>query len=496
MSSADFPARQGLYDSAREHDSCGIGFVANIKNIASHEIVQQGLTVLDNLTHRGAAGADPLTGDGAGILLQLPHGFFAEECADLGIKLPGPGDYGAGMVYLPQNEDARAKCEAVIEQIIADEGQLSLGWRDLPVDNTVLSDAVREIEPFIRQIFVGRGNNCPDTDAFERKLFVIRKQIHKAVRDNGYAGDEMFYLPSFSARTICFKGMMLAGLVKGYFCDLKDERLTSALALVHQRFSTNTFPSWELAQPFRYLCHNGEINTLRGNINWMAARRRSMSSELLGEDLEKLWPLIADSASDSATFDNALELLVAGGYSLAHAMMLMIPEAWNDNPLMDADRKAFYEYNAALMEPWDGPAAVAFTDGRQIGATLDRNGLRPARYIITDDDLVVMCSEVGVLEISEEKIVKKWRLQPGKMFLIDLEQGRIVDDEELKSTLAGAHPYQTWLNKTQIVLEDLPADGETHAPDHQTLLKRQQAFGYTQEDRKYFLLPMAVSGQD
>ncbi|MDP6428081.1 MAG: glutamate synthase large subunit [Rhodospirillales bacterium] len=486
----------GLYDASREHDACGIGFVANIKNVKSHEIIKQGLTVLDNLTHRGAAGADPLTGDGAGILIQLPDLFFREECAELGIELPESDAYGVGMAFLPQDQTARAGCETTIEGIITGEGQTVLGWRDLPVDNSVLSDAVREIEPFIRQIFVGRGTGTADGDSFERKLFVIRKQIHQAVREGNLAGEEAFYMPTLSARTICFKGMMLAAKVKDYFTDLGDERIESALALVHQRFSTNTFPSWELAQPFRYLCHNGEINTLRGNINWMAARRHRMSSKLLGPDLDKLWPLIADGISDSATFDNALELLVAGGYSLAHAMMLMIPEAWNDNPLMDEERRAFYEYHAALMEPWDGPAAVAFTDGRQIGATLDRNGLRPARYIRTDDDLVIMGSEVGVLDIPDDKIVEKWRLQPGKMFLIDLQEGRIIDDEELKSSLAKAYPYQTWLNKTQIVLEDLAADVEPMPPDQKTLLDRQQAFGYTQEDAKFYLLPMAVSGQD
>ncbi len=496
MFRATVPERQGLYDPSREHDSCGIGFVANIKNAKSHAIVKQGLQVLYNLNHRGAAGADPLTGDGAGILIQIPDRFFREECKTLGFTLPPLGDYAAGMVFLPQAENARRACEAAIEEVCALEGQTVIGWRDLPVDNSVLSDAVREIEPFIRQVFVARANATPAGDAFERKLFVIRKQIHKVVREQQLPGPEAFYIPTLSARTICFKGMMLATHVGDYFTDLNDPRVESALALVHQRFSTNTFPSWERAQPFRYLCHNGEINTVRGNINWMFARRDSMTSKIIGADLEKLWPLIGDGASDSATFDNALELLVAGGYSLVHAMMLMIPEAWHDNPLMDKDRRAFYEYNAALMEPWDGPAAVAFTDGRQIGATLDRNGLRPARYILTDDGIVVLGSEVGVLDIPEEKIVKKWRLQPGKMFLIDLEQGRIIEDEELKSDLAKKHPYQQWLNKTQIRLEDLPADVPPMAPDHQTLLDRQQAFGYTQEDVRTFLLPMAIGADD
>ena len=496
MFTSGLPNQQGLYDPVNEHDNCGFGFVANIKNVKSHEIIRNGLTILDNLTHRGAAGADPLTGDGAGILIQIPDRFYREECGSLGFELPQIGTYGVGMIYLPQDPNARAACEHAIETLVSEEGQVLLGWRDTPTDNTVLSEAVRNIEPFVRQIFIGRGNDCQNVDSFERKLFVIRKQSHIRVREANLAGKENFYITTLSARTICFKGMMLSDRVSSYFLDLNDIRVESALALVHQRFSTNTFPSWELAQPFRYLCHNGEINTVRGNINWMAARRHNMCSKLLGKDLDKLWPLIGDGNSDSATFDNALELLVAGGYSLSHAMMLMIPEAWNDNPLMDKERRAFYEYNAALMEPWDGPAAVAFTDGRQIGATLDRNGLRPARYVRTSDDLVVMGSEVGVLRIPDEKIVEKWRLQPGKMFLIDLEEGRIIDDQELKASLSSAHPYQSWLNATQIVLEDLPTESELPQPDEKTLLDRQQAFGYTQEDIKYFLIPMASTGQD
>jgi len=496
MSKFGFPEKQGLYNPSNEHDSCGIGFVANIKNRKSHKVVQQGLSILACLTHRGGAGADPLAGDGAGILIQIPDKLLREDCADLGMTLPAIGKYSVGMTFLPQGEEARAACEKAIEKIVISEGQLIIGWRDLPTDNSWLSDSVREVEPFIRQIFIGKGENCSDTNAFESKLFVIRKQSHQAVSAGNLARGEQFYITSMSARTLCFKGMMLADRVDKYYTDLQDERLESALALVHQRFSTNTFPSWELAQPFRYLCHNGEINTLRGNINWMAARRHNMNSVLLGDDLEKLWPLIGDGKSDSATFDNALELLVAGGYPLSHAMMLMIPEAWNDNPLMDDERRSFYEYNAALMEPWDGPAAVAFTDGRQIGATLDRNGLRPARYIVTDDDLCILGSEVGMLEIPEEKIIQKWRLQPGKMFLIDLEEGRIIEDDEIKDSLSKAHPYQNWLDKTQIRLEDLSADVEPILLDHQTLLNQQQAFGYTQEDLKFYLLPMATSGQD
>ena len=348
----------------------------------------------------------------------------------------------------------------------------------------------------VRQLFIGCGETCPTQEAFERKLFVIRKLIENQVRESGWEDRENFYVPSLSSRTMVYKGMLLANQVDAYYRDLKDERLVSALALVHQRFSTNTFPSWDLAQPFRMIAHNGEINTLRGNVNWMRARRYSMGSELFGDDMSKVWPLIPEGQSDSACFDNALELLVAGGYSMAHAMMMLIPEAWAGNPLMDENRHAFYEYHAALMEPWDGPAAVAFTDGRQIGATLDRNGLRPARYLITDDDLVVMASEMGVLPIPNNKIVKKWRLQPGKMFLIDMEQGRIIDDAEVKAKLSASRPYQEWLDKTQIHLKNLPANVDGDQGDPATLLDRQQAFGYTQEDLKLLMTPMAVTGQE
>ena len=441
-------------------------------------------------------GADPLAGDGAGILLQVPDGFLRAECAELGIELPAAGDYAVGMIFLPRDQRTRAHSEAALQRTIAAEGQIVLGWRDVPTDGSCLGRSVRPSEPVIRQLFVKRGPDTPAGDAFERKLFVIRKQAHHIVWDGELVGRHQFYVPSLSARTLVYKGMILARNIGVYYPELRDPRMDSALALVHQRFSTNTFPSWSLAQPFRYLCHNGEINTLRGNINWMLARRHNMTSERLGADLDKLWPLIGDGASDSATFDNALELLVAGGYSLPHAMMLMVPEAWADNPLMDPERRAFYEYHAALMEPWDGPAAIAFTDGRRIGATLDRNGLRPARYLVTNDDKVILSSEMGVLPVPEEKIVKKWRLQPGKMLLIDLEEGRIVDDAEIKAQLASAHPYQTWLDGTQIRLEDLPPEIGPMAPDLQTLLRRQQAFGYTQEDLRIFLTPMAISGED
>ncbi|MEW8374219.1 MAG: glutamate synthase large subunit [Candidatus Thiodiazotropha sp.] len=493
MSQGALPPKQGLYDPANEHDACGVGFVANIKGVKSHETIRQGLEILDRLTHRGAVGADPKAGDGAGILLQIPDAFF-RGVADF--ELPPQGDYAIGMVFLPQNEASRAECEETIEALIAGEGQQLIGWRDVLVNNSGLGESVVPTEPVVRQVFVARGVSCNDQDAFERKLFVIRKQIENRIRQAEMEGGNAFYFTSFSSRTLVYKGMLLANQVGEYFLDLQDDRMQSALALVHQRFSTNTFPTWDLAHPFRMIAHNGEINTLRGNVNWMSARKNSMASEVLGEDLEKIWPLIPEGQSDSACFDNALELLVAGGYSLAHAMMMLIPEAWGGNKLMDKERRAFYEFHAALMEPWDGPAAVAFTDGRQIGATLDRNGLRPARYLITEDDLVVMASEMGVLDIPEEKIVKKWRLQPGKMFLIDLQQGRIIDDAEIKAELAAAKPYQDWLDQTQIHLDALPSDVAPMAPDDEDLLDAQQAFGYSQEDIKFLLTPMVLTGQE
>ncbi|HHO68956.1 MAG TPA: glutamate synthase large subunit [Gammaproteobacteria bacterium] len=496
MSHGALPRKSGLYDPRNEHDACGVGFVAHIKGEKSHAIVRQGLQILENLTHRGAVGADPLAGDGAGILLQIPDAFLREECAALDIELPGAGRYGVGMVFLPRHDRTRAECEALIEATVEAEGQVLLGWRDVPTDNAGLGQSVKDVEPVVRQVFIGCADGCDSADDFERRLFIIRKVVENAVRESDWEDREHFYVPSLSARTLVYKGMLLANQVDTYYHDLRDERMVSALALVHQRFSTNTFPSWDLAHPFRMIAHNGEINTLRGNVNWMAARRHSMASDLFGDDLEKVWPLIPEGQSDSACFDNALELLVAGGYSMAHAMMMLIPEAWAGNPLMDEKRRAFYEYHAALMEPWDGPAAVAFTDGRQIGATLDRNGLRPARYLITDDDLVVMASEMGVLHIPDHKIIKKWRLQPGKMFLIDMEQGRIIDDAELKAELAGSHPYQQWLDKTQIHLKNLPANVDGVEADTATLLDRQQAFGYTQEDIRVLMTPMAIAGQE
>ncbi|RMH60155.1 MAG: glutamate synthase large subunit, partial [Zetaproteobacteria bacterium] len=496
MSQTRLPSKQGMYDPRHEHDACGVGFVAHIKNQKSHDIVRQGLEILNRLTHRGAAGADPREGDGAGILTQLPHTFFKEVAADLGFALPDPGAYGVGMIFFPKHKAHRAECRAIIERTLAEEGLKLLGWRRVPTDaqKADLPESVVACEPVIEQVFVDA--NGMDQERFERKLFVARKVINSKVRALGFDDPAAFYIPSMSSRTIVYKGMFLSHQVSLYYQDLNDPRFTSALALVHQRFSTNTFPAWELAHPFRMVAHNGEINTVRGNINWMNARRHSMRSEILGDDLARLWPIVNEGQSDTACFDNALELLYMGGYSLAHAAMLMIPEAWAGNPLMDEERKAFYEYHAALMEPWDGPAAVAFTDGRQIGATLDRNGLRPARYLITDDDLVVGASEMGVLDIPEEKIVKKWRLQPGKMLLIDLEQGRIIDDAEIKRELATARPYRKILAETQIQLEELPEEIPAMPADHDTLLHRMKAFGYSQEDLKFLMKPMAVSGQE
>ena len=488
--------QQGLYDPRNEHDACGVGFVAHIKGRKSHTIVEQGLTVLRNLTHRGAVGWDPKLSDGAGILIQIPDRFYREEMAKAGVKLPPPGQYGVGMVFLPRDPASRIACEYEIERAVKDEGQVLLGWRDVPVDNSDLAEPARKIEPVVRQVFIGRGKRVTVTDALERKLYVIRKSSGHAIQALKLKHGKEFYVPSMSARTVCYKGMLLANQVGEYYLDLKDARVESALALVHQRFSTNTFPSWDLAHPFRMICHNGEINTLRGNVNWIRARQGAISSPILGEDLAKVWPLIYQGQSDSASFDNALELLVMGGYSVAHAMMMMIPEAWENHQLMDPARRAFYEYHAAMMEPWDGPASIAFTDGRQIGATLDRNGLRPSRYIVTDDDLVIMGSECGCLPVPEERVIKKWRLQPGKMFLVDLEKGRIVDDKELKDSLASARPYAEWIERIRVKLDDVESEKTPPLKSSVALLDRQQAFAYTQEDLKFILQPMAANGEE
>jgi len=490
------PEAQGLYNPANEHDACGVGFVAHIKGKKSHSIVEQGLTVLRNLTHRGAVGWDPKLSDGSGLLIQLPDRLLREEMAAQGVKLPPAGQYGVGMVFLPREPASRFACEYAIERAIKDEGQTLIGWRDVPVDNSDLAEPAKRIEPYIRQVFIGPGPGVTVTDALERKLYIIRKSSGHAIQALNLAHGKEFYVASMSARTMVYKGMLLADQVGEYYLDLKDPRAESALALVHQRFSTNTFPSWELAHPFRMVAHNGEINTLRGNVNWIRARQGAISSPVLGEDLAKIWPLIYPGQSDSASFDNALELLVMGGYSVAHAMMMMIPEAWENHTMMDPMRRAFYEYHAAMMEPWDGPASIAFTDGRQIGATLDRNGLRPSRYIVTDDDLIIMGSECGCLPIPEERIVKKWRLQPGKMFLVDLERGRIVDDKELKEGLAAGKPYAEWIERIRVKLDEVDTDRQTPERSQVSLLDRQQAFGYSQEDVKFIMAPMGQNGEE
>ncbi len=490
------PRAQGLYDPTNEHDACGVGFVADLKGTKSRTIVEHGLQILVNLTHRGAAGADSRDGDGAGMLIQIPHAFFEEVCAPLGFTLPEAGHYAVGQIFMPSNQAQRIYCESAVERVIESEGLTLLGWRTVPTDNATLSPEVVDTEPVHRQVFIGRGPGIEDETDFERRLYILRKAISSTINGETGGRDIGFYIVSLSCRTLVYKGMFLAYQLGAYYPDLHHPKFVSALALVHQRFSTNTFPSWKLSHPYRMVAHNGEINTLRGNVNWMAARQASVSSPLFGDDIEKLWPISYDGQSDTACFDNALEFLVQGGYSLAHAAMMLIPEAWAGNPLMDAKRRAFYEYHACLMEPWDGPAAMAFTDGRQIGATLDRNGLRPARYFVTDDGLVVMASETGVLPFPEEKIVEKWRLQPGKMLLIDLEKGRIVSDEEIKAELAGSHPYQAWLDHTQIHVHQLPGGTAHPARPNVSLLDRQQAFGYTQESLKFLMLPMTQTGQE
>jgi len=490
-------AEHGLYDPKNEHDACGVGFVAHIKGHKAHSIVEQGLKILENLDHRGAVGADALMGDGAGILIQIPDEFYREEMAAQGIILPPPGEYGVGMIFLPKEHASRLACEQAVERAVKVEGQVLLGWRDVPVDADMpMSPTVREKEPIIRQVFIGRGPDVIVPDALERKLYVIRKTASSAIQRLKLTHSREYYVPSMSCRTIIYKGLLLADQVGKYYKDLQDARVTSALALVHQRFSTNTFPEWPLAHPYRMVAHNGEINTVKGNFNWMRAREGVMKSPVLGDDLQKLYPITFEGQSDTATFDNALELLTMSGYSLAHAAMMMIPEAWEQHATMDDRRRAFYEYHAAMMEPWDGPASMVFTDGRQIGATLDRNGLRPSRYIVTDDDLVVMASESGVLPmIPENKIVKKWRLQPGKMFLIDFEQGRIIEDEELKNQFALAKPYRQWIENVRVRLDSIEATGSAR-PFSESLLDRQQAFGYTQEDIKFLMSPMAQAGEE
>jgi glutamate synthase domain-containing protein 2/glutamate synthase domain-containing protein 1/glutamate synthase domain-containing protein 3 len=489
------PPKQGLYDPQFEKDSCGVGFVASIEGARSNGIIRQALEVLFNLSHRGACGCDPETGDGAGILLQIPHEFLERECKNLGWLLPEPGGYGVGMVFLPRESAQRQQCQSLFENVIREEGQRVLGWRDMPVRNETIGQKAREVEPVIRQVFVGRGSELKNDAQFERKLYVIRRRVENLVENSDLAEKDYFYVCSLSCVTLIYKGLLMAPQLSSFYPDLTDSSLRSSLALVHSRFSTNTFPSWKLAHPYRYLAHNGEINTLRGNRNWMRARSQSLSSDLFGDDLKKLFPILTETGSDSATIDNALEFLIAGGRSLPHAIMMLIPEAWNKDIHLDPDKLGFYEYHACLMEPWDGPAAIAFTDGKRIGAVLDRNGLRPARYVVTRDGLVVMASEVGVLDIPAPQILYKGRLQPGKIFLVDTLEQRIIDDVELKSKIIRQKPYRQWVDANKIDLHHLPESHVGHLNPH-SLLVRQQAFGYTIEDLRLLMAPMAKDGEE
>jgi glutamate synthase domain-containing protein 2/glutamate synthase domain-containing protein 1/glutamate synthase domain-containing protein 3 len=485
------PEKQGLYDPQFEHDACGIGFVVNIKGNKSHGIIRQGLTVLLNLDHRGARGAEPNTGDGAGILMQIPHQFFKNAGLDLGITLPDPGEYAVGMIFLPQDPGHRLECEKILARLIRDEGQTLLGWRTVPTRDASLGSSAKACMPFIRQVFIGRNPEIRDHLAFERKLYLIRKQAERAIRYSGMKGWDSFYVASLSPETIVYKGMLIPEQLEEFFPDLSDTSVESALALVHSRFSTNTFPSWERAHPNRYLIHNGEINTLRGNINWMHARESMFQSEIFGEDISKVMPVISPDGSDSSMFDECLEFIRLAGRSLPHAMMMMIPEPWSKHESMDADRKAFYEYHSSLMEPWDGPAAMAFSDGTIVGAVLDRNGLRPARYYITQDDQVILASEVGVVDLPPERILYKGRLQPGRMLLIDTKEGRIISDDELKQNLAAKHPYREWLDQYLFTLDQLAEAPPLAEPELETLLQRQKAFGYSYEELRLILGPMA-----
>ena len=489
------PKAQGLYDARNEHDACGIGFVASVRGDKSHDIVTKGIQVLVNLTHRGACGCDPETGDGAGLLIQIPYKFFVRECASLGIPLPNPGEYGVGMVFLPVEKYQRLQCEGILERIAREEGLTVLGWRDTPVDGDAIGRVARHSQPYIEQIFIDRAPGMLE-DAFERKLYVVRKRAELEIAHSEIEDKEMFYVPSLSCRTIVYKGLLLATQLARFYSELADPDVSSALCLVHQRFSTNTFPSWQLAHPYRYIAHNGEINTLRGNVNWMLARQSILASPLFGEDIQKLFPVITPGGSDSASLDNTVELLFQAGRSLPHVMAMLIPEAWAANPHMRPEKRAFYEYHASLMEPWDGPAAIAFTDGRSIGAVLDRNGLRPGRYVLTNDGVVVMASEVGVLDIPADQVKKKGRLQPGKMFLVDTAEGRLVTDKEIKQQLSYRQPYAQWLRENQITLEQLPEPPRVHSFDHKTIVSRQRAFGYSEEDLKMILEPMASNGEE
>ena len=492
---AGLPVEQGLYDPRNEHDACGIGFVVNIQGEQSHEIIVKGLQILINLAHRGACGCDPETGDGAGILIQIPHKFFARECAELGFTLPPVGEYGVGMVFLPVEPSHRLLAEGILERIAREEGLTVLGWRDIPVNVDAIGRIARASQPYIEQIFI-RGASGMTQDELERKLYVVRKRAESEIAASDLPDKNFFYIPSLSSRTIIYKGLLLAPQIAEFYNELTDPDAVSALCLVHQRFSTNTFPSWQLAHPYRYLCHNGEINTVRGNVNWMHARSKVLASQLFGDDLKKLFPVITPGGSDTASLDNAVELLTLAGRSLPHVMTMLIPEAWDADATMRPEKKAFYEYHASLMEPWDGPAAVAFTDGRVIGATLDRNGLRPGRYLVTHDGLVIMASETGVLPVRPEEVKFKGRLQPGRMLLVDTTERRIIPDEEMKERLWSRQPYAEWLKASQITLDSLPEPPRVYESDLDTIVMRQRAFGYTDEDLRVLMQPMAATGEE
>jgi glutamate synthase (NADPH/NADH) large chain len=496
MTHSGLPPRQGLYDPSFEHDSCGFGFVVDLKGSASHDIIRKALQVLSNLEHRGATGSEKNTGDGAGLLTQVPHAFLLARCRALGFELPAPGEYGVGMVFLPHDPPSRQACERRLEEVVREEGQTFLGWRDVPTNNGTLGPTARASQPIIRQAFVARGERTPSGDAFERTLFVIRRLVEKGVSRSVLPGRSHFYVSSLSARTLVYKGMLNADQLRDFYPDLQDEALKAALAMVHSRFSTNTFPSWAKAHPYRFISHNGEINTLRGNVNWMQARQRMFASRVFGDDLQKIMPVIDIEGSDSAMFDNVLELLTFAGRSLPHAMMMMVPEPWSRHESMSAARKAFYEFHACLMEPWDGPASIAFTDGVRIGAILDRNGLRPSRFVVTKDGLVVMASEVGVLDIPADRVLQKGRLRPGRLFLVDTAEGRIIPDDEIKDTLAAAEPWGRYLEENLVRLRDLPDPPAVIEPDHETVLRRQETFGYTLEDVRMLINPMAAQGTE
>ena len=488
--------KSGLYDSNFEHDSCGVGFVADLNGRKSHKILKIAIECLVRMHHRGASGAEEATGDGAGILTQIPHNFFARECERLHIILPAPGEYAVGMLFLPNNEAERAHCEKTFEKIAAEHDLQILGWRDVPTNNWNLGESTKKAQPFIRQVFIGKTEKIGDTGHFERKLYVTRRWTKELLTRENPIFDEQFYVPSLSTKTIIYKGMLTTHQLATFYLDLNDLAFETGLAVVHSRFSTNTFPNWNRAQPLRYIAHNGEINTLRGNVNWMYAREQRLKSSLFGEDFSKTLSILDAYVSDSGAFDNALEMLHLAGRTLPHGVMMMIPEPLSAANKMSDAKRAFYEFHSALLEPWDGPASITFTDGEIIGAVLDRNGLRPSRYTVTKDGLVVMASEVGVFDVAPENVLKKGRLQPGKMFLVDTKEGRIVADEEIKDKIANEKPYREWIDEHLIHINDLPKTVFTHQPNHETIMQRQRAFGYTEEELRMILQPMARVGAE